>query len=101
MGFSLAEWGPLTVVHRLPVPVASLAAEHRLQAHRLQSLQHADSEAAAPGLESTGSVAVVDSGVAAPGLESTGSVAVAHGLSCSVECGIFPDQRWRPCLLHW
>ena len=23
------------------------------------------------------------------------------GLSCSVACGIFPDQGWNPCLLHW
>ena len=30
--------------------------------------------------------------VAAPGLWSTGSTAVTHGLSCSVACGIFPDQ---------
>ena len=30
--------------------------------------------------------------VAAWGLWSTGSVVVAHGLSCSVACGIFPDQ---------
>ena len=24
-----------------------------------------------------------------------------HGLSCSVACGVFPDQGWNPCLLHW
>ena len=24
-----------------------------------------------------------------------------HGLSCSVACGIFPDQGLNPCLLHW
>ena len=23
------------------------------------------------------------------------------GLSCSVACGIFPDQGWNLCLLHW
>ena len=39
-------------------------------------------------------------------LESTssrraGSVAVAHGPSCSVVCGIFPDQGSNPCPLHW
>ena len=34
-------------------------------------------------------------------LQSTGSVFVAHGLSCSVACGILPDQRWNPCLLQW
>ena len=34
-------------------------------------------------------------------LQSTGSVVVARVRSCSVACGIFPDQRWSPCLLHW
>ena len=39
-------------------------------------------------------------------LRSTGSrrassVAVAHGPSCSVACGIFPDQGLNPCPLHW
>ena len=28
------------------------------------------------------------------------SIVVAQGLSCSVTCGIFPDQRSHPCLLH-
>ena len=26
---------------------------------------------------------------------------MAHGPSCSVACGIFPDQGSNPCLLHW
>ena len=26
---------------------------------------------------------------------------VAHGLSCSVACGIFPNQGSNPCPLHW
>ena len=39
--------------------------------------------------------------VAAPGLWSTGSVAVALGLSCSVSHGIFLDQSLNLCLLHW
>ena len=30
-----------------------------------------------------------------------GSVVVAHGPSCSAACGIFPDQGWNPCPLHW
>ena len=30
-----------------------------------------------------------------------GSVAVAHRPSCSVACGIFPDQGSNPCPLHW
>ena len=39
-------------------------------------------------------------------LRSTGSrrassVVVAHGPSCSVACGIFPDQGSNPCPLHW
>ena len=39
-------------------------------------------------------------------LRSTGSrcaglVIVAHGPSCSVACGIFPDQGSNPCPLNW
>ena len=34
-------------------------------------------------------------------LESTGSIVEAHGLSCSVACGIFLDQGSNLCLLHW
>ena len=34
-------------------------------------------------------------------LQSTGSAIVVDGFSCSVACGIFPDQGWNPCLLHW
>ena len=30
-----------------------------------------------------------------------GSATVAHGPSCSVACGIFPDQDLNPCPLHW
>ena len=37
----------------------------------------------------------------APGLWSTGSVAVVHRLSRSEAYGIFPDQRSHPRLLHW
>ena len=29
------------------------------------------------------------------------SVVVAPGLSCSMACGIFPDQGWNRCPLHW
>ena len=29
------------------------------------------------------------------------SLVVVHGLSCSAECGIFPDQGSNPCPLHW
>ena len=35
------------------------------------------------------------------GSRCTGSVVVAHGPSCSVACGIFPDQGSNPCPLHW
>ena len=35
------------------------------------------------------------------GSRRTGSVIVAHGPSCSVACGIFPDQGSNPCPLHW
>ena len=31
----------------------------------------------------------------------TGSVVVAYGLSCSVAHGIFLDQGWNLCPLHW
>ena len=34
------------------------------------------------------------------GSRRTGSVVVAHGLSCSVACGICPDQGSNPCPLH-
>ena len=35
------------------------------------------------------------------GSRRAGSVIVAHGPSCSAACGIFPDQGWNPCPLHW
>ena len=35
------------------------------------------------------------------GSRCAGSVIVAHGLSCSAECGIFPDQGSNPYPLHW
>ena len=35
------------------------------------------------------------------GSRCTGSVVVAHGPSCSVACGILPDQGSNPCPLHW
>ena len=34
------------------------------------------------------------------GSRRAGSVIVAHGPSCSVACGIFPDQGSNPCPLH-
>ena len=35
------------------------------------------------------------------GSRRAGSVIVAHGPTCSVACGIFPDQGSNPCPLHW
>ena len=35
------------------------------------------------------------------GSRHSGSVVVAHGPSCSVASGIFPDQGSNPCPLHW
>ena len=35
---------------------------------------------------------LADSAVVAPGLQCTGSVAVVHGPSCSKACGIFPEK---------
>ena len=35
------------------------------------------------------------------GSRHAGSAAVAHGPSCSVACGILPDQGSNPCPLHW
>ena len=35
------------------------------------------------------------------GSRCAGSVVVAHGPSCSVACGMFPDQGSNPCALHW
>ena len=35
------------------------------------------------------------------GSRRAGSAVVAHGPSCSVACGIFPDQGSNPCALHW
>ena len=34
------------------------------------------------------------------GSRRAGSATVAHGPSCSVACGIFPDQGSNPCPLH-
>ena len=34
-------------------------------------------------------------------LQHMGSVVMAHGLSCSMACGIFPDQGSNPYPLHW
>ena len=63
------------VVYRLLIAVASLVAEYRLW-----------------GMQA--------SVVSAPWLQSTGSIVVAHRCSCSVACGILPDQGSNPHLPH-
>ena len=35
------------------------------------------------------------------GSRRAGSAIVAHGPSCSLACGIFPNQGSNPCPLHW
>ena len=35
------------------------------------------------------------------GSRRAGSVIAAHGLSCSVACGILRDEGSNPCPLHW
>ena len=69
---------------RLLTAVAYLVAEHGLQAHTFQQLQHA------------GSVVVVRQPQSV-----RASVVAARGLRCSAACGIFPDQGLNPCPLHW
>ena len=74
---SCGERGLLFVaVRRLLIVVASLVAEHGLQARGLQQLWLSGSRVQAQQLWRT-------------------------GLSCSAACGIFPDQGSNPCPLHW
>ena len=62
----------------------------------LGAVNRGHSLAAVPGL-----LIAMASLLVAPGLWSTGSIVVAHRLRCSMACGIFPDQRLNPHLLHW
>ena len=39
--------------------------------------------------------------VQSTGSRHVGSVVAVRGLSCSVTCGLFLDQGWNPCPLHW
>ena len=48
-----------------------------------------------------GPLTIVASLVGSLGSRRTGSVVVAHGPSCSVACGIFPDQGSNLRPLHW
>ena len=79
---SCGEWGLLFVVVCGFLIVVLLVAQHRLQAHGLQQLQH------------MGSVVV------APRFQSTGSIVLAHGLSCSMACGTsqIRNQTCVPCI---
>ena len=86
IGFSLVSvigGSSLTVVCGLLTEGASLVAEHRLWSTWAPAV-------AVCGFSSCGSRA-----------SSTGSIFVAHGLICSVACGIFPDQGLNLCLLNW
>ena len=48
-----------------------------------------------------GPLTIAASLVAEHRLQTRSSVIVAHRPSCSVACGIFPDQGSNPCPLHW
>ena len=48
-----------------------------------------------------GPLTIVASLVGSTGSRRAGSVVVAHGPSCSVAYGIFPDLGSNPCPLHW
>ena len=48
-----------------------------------------------------GPLTIAASLVGSTGSRRAGSVVVVHGPSCSVACGIFPDQGSNPCPLHW
>ena len=70
-------WG-FVAVRRLLVVVASLVAEHGLEGARARRC----------------------TGSKVHGLEGAWAQ-VAHGLSCSVVCGIFPDQEFNVSPVHW
>ena len=55
------------------------------------------------GAQALGVLASVHTGplIVACRFQSLGSVVVAHGLSCSVACGIFSGQGLNPCSLYW
>ena len=79
VGFSLvavSKGKSLVVVCRLLIVAASLVRKHRLQGAWA-------SEAAVPGLQSSGSIVVV------------------NGLNRSLVYGISLHQGWNPCLLDW
>ena len=79
----------LAAMHGLLIAVASLVAEHRLQAHGLRSCT-----VRAPELQHAGS------GVVVPRIQSSGSVVVVPWLGCPETYGIFPDQGSNWCPLY-
>ena len=48
-----------------------------------------------------GPLSIAASLIAEHGSRCAGSVVVAHGPSCSMACGILPDQGSNPCPLNW
>ena len=98
-------------VHGLLIAVASLVAEHGLQARGLQQLQHTGSVVAACGPQSAQASVVVVCGLSSCGTWAqqwglTGSRAQAQQLWCRClvapwHVGIFLDQGLNPCTLHW
>ena len=105
----LPSWGGQGLPHscgdKLRIALASLGAEHRLQACQLQSRL--------PGSRGQAPVAVVhrlsrpaacgillDQGLTAPGSRGQAPIAVVRALSCPAACGILPDQGWNLHLPH-
>ena len=66
--------------------------------YREKALGARASVAATPRLSSCAAQAAV---MALRLWSKLGSVAAAYRLSCSLACGIFPDQGSEPCPLHW
>ena len=85
---SCGKWGRLFIaVCRLLIVVASLVAEHGLQVHGLQQLQHTGSVVVARGPQSARASVVV-----ARGLSSCNAQALGH-VSFS-GCGMWSQQLW-------
>ena len=83
VGLHCCTWAFSSCSARLLIVVSSLLVEHGLQ-----------------GRQASGVAVWVLGSYCSRALEP-GLVVVAHGLSCSVACGIFPDQGAHPCLLCW
>ena len=87
-----------------PAPSAGQQRDRKLEARRLVLFV---SDCAEPPLLSRSAsrcrplVAVVSRVAEGRVWGAQASVVVVHELSCSVACGVFPDQGLNPCLLHW